>query len=65
MTKLKNSNCDKTERLKKCDKIYKIIMTKLKHSSCDKTQNSNFTKLKNSVTELKNSNCDKIQKFKF
>ena len=65
MTKLKNSNCNKTrdsncdltqtvkkETTKKCDKTQ--IVTKLKNSKCDKLKKTQITREK-----LKNSICDK------
>ena len=71
MTKLKNSNGDKTKKKSNCDKNQKLLLwqnlkktnvvTKLKlwqNSNCDKTP---------IVTKLKmwqNSNCDKTQKSK-
>ena len=64
MTKLQNSNCDKTPKLKLWKKKKKSnfdktqIVTKLNNSKCDKTQ---------IVAKLKlwqNSNCDKTQKLK-
>ena len=66
--KLKNSNCDETQKLKwwqnsNCDQafffFYKTqIVTKFRlwqNSKCDTTQ---------ILTKLKNSNCDKTQKLK-
>ena len=64
-TKLKNLNCDKTQKLKFC-KIQKFklgqnsktqIVTKLKNSNCVNSK----TEI---VTKLKNSSCDKTQKLK-
>ena len=57
MTKLKNSNCDQTQKLKLQHNSKTQIVTKLKNSNCNKTE----TKI---VTKLKNSNCDKTQKLK-
>ena len=51
MTKLKNSNCDQTQK----PKLWQIVI-KIKNSNCDKTKKkSNFDKTK------KNLNCDKTQ----
>ena len=51
VTKLKNSNSDKTQELK----MWRTqIVTKLKNSKCDKTQ-----KFKLHRKKLNNSNCDK------
>ena len=54
MTKFKNSNCDKTQKLKwsqnlKTQTVTKLKNQKCKNSSCDKTQ------------IVKNLNCDKTQ----
>ena len=38
VTKLKNSNCDKTQKLKSGQNTTTQIMTKLKNSNFDKTQ---------------------------
>ena len=54
MTKLKNSNYDRTQKLKLGKKTQ--VVTKLNNSKDDKIQ---------MVTKLKNSNCDKTQKHKF
>ena len=57
MTKLKNTNCDKTQKIKLLQKSKAQIVTKLKNSMW-----RNFkTQI---VTKLKNSNCDKTQKIK-
>ena len=53
MTKLNNSNCDKTQKLKLWQNSKTQIVTKLKNSNCYKTQNCKF---------WQNSNCDKTQK---
>ena len=67
MTKLKNSNCDKTKtKLKKktfensiVTKLKTQIVTKFKNSNCDKTKRKYiFFKTKNK------SNCDETQKLK-
>jgi hypothetical protein len=56
-TKLKNSNCEKTQKLKVWP-ITKILnATKFKNSNCDKTKKENCDK-------TQNSNCDKTQKLK-
>ena len=56
MTKLKNSNCDKTQKLKLRPNTKILNVTKFKNSNCDKTK-KNFDK-------IKNSNCDKTKKIK-
>ena len=68
--KLKNSNGDKTQKLKLWQNSKTQIVTKLKNSNCDnlKTQivtteiltKQNYDKTQ-VVTKLKNSKCDKIQ----
>ena len=71
MKKLKNSNCDKTQKQKfwqlknlNLDKTQIVRRKKLKNSKCEKLKlwqnsNSNYDKLKTQiVTKLKNSNCD-------
>ena len=73
MTKVKNSNWDKTQK-PKLDQISKTqmvreknsktqIMTKLKNSNCDQTQTLKLRQnSKNQiVTKLTNSNCDKTK----
>ena len=58
VTKLQNSNCDKTQKLKLWKKNTKILnVTKFKDSNCDKTKKENCDK-------TQNSNCDKTQKLK-
>ena len=66
MTKLKNSNCDKTQKLKLWPNLRTQMATKLKKSICDKTQILKLWQNSKSqiVTKLKNSNCDKTQKLK-
>ena len=56
--KLKNSNCDKSQKLKLCGNS--------KNSNGDETQNSNcdVTKKKLFVMKLQISNCDETQIFK-
>ena len=56
--KLKNSNCDKTQKLKVRPNTKILNVTKIKNSICDKTKKKNCDKTQNS-TKLKNSNCDK------
>ena len=59
MTKLKNSNCDKTKK--------KVNFTKIKNSNCDKTQKLKLwqeSKIQ-IVTKLKKSNCDNMKKSDF
>ena len=51
MAKLKNSNCDKTQKKKLCQNLKDQIVTKLKNSNCAKLK-----KIK--LWQLKNSNCD-------
>ena len=66
MTKLRYSNCDKTQKLKLWLNSKTQIVTKLKNSNCDNAQtlklwqNSKTQKM----TKLKNSNCDKSNKKK-
>ena len=66
ITKLKNSNCDKTQKLKLWQNSKTWIVTKLKKSNCDKNQKLKWGQ--NSKTEfatkLKNWNCDQTQKLK-
>ena len=59
VTKIENSNCDKTQKLKLWQKSKTQFFTKLKKSICDKTQivRKVLTKFK----LLQNSNCDKNQ----
>ena len=56
-TKLKNSNCDKTQKLKLRPNTKILNVTKFKNSNCDKTKKENCDK-------TQNSNCDKTQKLK-
>ena len=64
-TKLKNSNCDKTQKLKVRPNTKILNVTKFKNSNCDKTKKVNVTQLETQiVTKLKNSNCDKALKLK-
>ena len=57
MTKLKNSNCDKTKTFKLWQNYKTQIMTKLQNWTCDKTQNWNCGKNPTQyVTKLKNPN---------
>ena len=58
VTKLKNSNFDKTQKLKLRPKTKILNVTKFKNSNCDKTKKENCDK-------TQNSNCDKTQKHKF
>ena len=51
VTKLKNSNSDKTQKNKLRQKKTQVV-TKLKNSNCDKTKKNQI------VTKLKNANCD-------
>ena len=46
MTKLKNSNFHKTQKLKFGQNSKTQIVTKLKNSNCDKTQSLQFDKTK-------------------
>ena len=78
VTKLKNSNCDKTQNLKMwqnstCDKTQVVTKLKLwrnsncdKNSSCDKTQIVTKLKLWEKTQKLKcdNSECDKTRELK-
>ena len=57
MTKLKNSNFDKTQKLKLRPNAKFLNVTKFKNSNCDKTKKENWDK-------TQNSNCDKTQKLK-
>ena len=41
VSKLKHSNCDKTQKHKLCQNSKIQIGTKLNNSNCDKTKNSN------------------------
>ena len=52
VTKLQNSNCDKTQKLKLWPNSKNQILTKLKNSNCDRTKKNQI------VTKLKKSNCD-------
>ena len=75
VTKLKHSNCDKTQKLKLWQNSITKIVTKQKksnsnpncdktpHSDCDKSKNTNCDKnQKNQIgTKLKNSSCEKNQ----
>ena len=63
MTKVKNSNCDKTWQLKLWQNSKNQIVTKLKISNCDNTQKLKLGKTSKTqiVTKLKNSNSDKTQ----
>ena len=70
--KLKNSNCDETQKIKFWWNSRNQMVIKLKNINCDKTQklklwpnfkkkNSNCDKAKNVIgTKLKKSNCEKI-----
>ena len=66
--KLKNSNCDETQKLKK--PIFDKTKKKIKNLNLDETQfvRKKLNKSKCDQTEigtkLKNSNCDQAQKFK-
>ena len=75
VTKLKNSNCDKSQKLRLWQYSKTQIVTNLTNSKCYKTQNSNCYKTikkkklwQNSktkiLTKLKNSNCNKTKKLK-
>ena len=55
MTKLKNSNCDKTQKLKFWQSSKTETLTELKNSNCDKTQ---------TVIKLKNSKLNTIKQLK-
>ena len=59
MTKLKKSNCDKTQKLKLWQTLTTQIVTKLKNMKLWQNPNPQI------VTKLNNSNCDKTQKLKF
>ena len=48
----KDSNCDKTQKLKILQNLKTQIVTKLKYSNCDKTK---------FFYKTTNSNCDKTQ----
>ena len=74
VTKLRNSNCDKTQKLKlwqnsntqivtKVENSETEIVTKLKNSNCDKTQKLKFWQNSKTqiVTKLKNSNCEQTK----
>ena len=68
MTKLKNTNCEKTQKLKLLPNSKTQMLTKLSSDSCDSSDSSDssdnsdiFFVLK-IVAKLKNSNCDKIKK---
>ena len=57
MTKLKNSNCDKTQKLKLRPNTKVLNVTTFKNSNCDKIKKKN-------CDNTQNSNCDKTQKLK-
>ena len=63
MTKLKNSNCDKTQKLKFWQNSKTQIVTKLKKHFFNKIQKLKLWQYSKTqiVTKLKNSNCDKTQ----
>ena len=54
--KLKNSNCDKTQKFKLLPNSKPKIVTELKNSNCKKNSKTQI------VTKLKNPNCDKTKK---
>ena len=57
VTKLKTSNCDKTQKIQ--------FETKLKSTNCDKSQKLKLWQNKKlKLWQLKKSNCDKTQKLK-
>ena len=56
VTKLKNTNCDKTQKLKLGPNSKTQIVTKLNNSNIKEEKNK-----KKIVTKLKKSNCDKTQ----
>ena len=63
VTKIKNSNCDKTQKLKLWTNSKTQIVTKLKkkETNCDKTQKLKLWQDPYQIkTKLKNSNCDNI-----
>ena len=58
MTKLKTSNCEKSQKLKFLQKLktqiatkFKFFLTKRKNSKSDKTQNSNCHKIQRTTTQ--------------
>ena len=60
-TKLKNSNCDKTQKLKLIPNTKILNVTKFKNSNCVKTKKESCDKIQNLNCDKtkKNSNCDK------
>ena len=66
MTKLKKSNCDKTQNNKLWQILKTKIVTKLKNSKCDQTQKIKMWQKSKSqnLTKLENSKCDKTLKLK-
>ena len=60
--KLKNSNCDETQKGKLQWNSKNVIVMKLKNSNDDETKNSKWQNSKTQIViKLKNSNCDKIK----
>ena len=62
VTKLRNTNCDKAQKLKLWQNSETQITTKLQNSNCDNSKTQIVTKFKKSNCDkkkLKNSNCNK------